>query len=164
MSTVTKDKQKILSRVKELREKAISYQMIDLAKQGLYDNAVLDGYDIEKDVFVFKHKNGELELKAFAFVQRAETPVLDTKAKANFTEGVLKGLDPGLDASVAVTAVLIEHIGDAFSFGESAEKSMSVFSNSKGIWKVIKGTDLVITKIKPVATPAPKPRKKQVQS
>ena len=159
MPTITKDRQKILARVKELREKAISYQMIDLAKQGLYDNAVLDGYDMDKDVFVFKHKNGELELKAFAFVQRAETPVLDTKARATFTEGVLKGLDPGLDASVSVTSVLIEHIGDAFSFGESAEKSMSVFSNSKGVWKVIKGTDLIITKIEP-ATPAPKSRKK----
>ena len=159
MSTITKDKQRILSRVKELRERAISYQMIDFAKQGLYDTAILDGYDEEKDVFVFKHKNGNLELKPFAFVQRAETPVLNTKARANFTEGVLKGLDPGLDASVAVTAVLIEHIGDAFSFGESAEKSMSVFSNSKGVWKVIKGTDLVITKIEPVTPTAPKSRK-----
>ena len=161
MSTITKDKQRILSRVKELREKAISYQMIDFAKQGLYNNAVLDGYDEEKDVFVFKHKNnGNLELKPFAFVQRAETPVLDTKARANFTEGVLKGLDPGLDASVAVTAVLIEHIGESFSFGESAEKNMSVFSNSKGIWKVIKGTDLVITKIEPVTPTAPKHKSK----
>ena len=139
--------------MKELREKAISYAFIDLAKQGLYEGSVLDGYDMDKDVFIFKHKdNGELELKAFAFVQRAETQTLDPKARPSFTEGVLKGLDPGVDATVSVTSVLIEHFDDIFYFGESAEKSMSVFSNAKGVWKLIKGTDLIITKItKPTA-------------
>ena len=156
MPTVTTDPQKILARVKELRKKAISYKMIEYAKKGAYNGAILIGYEDESESFLFNHPSGELRLIPFAFVQRANTPTLDPNAPAVFTDGILAGTDPGLDASVAVTAVLIEHIGDAFFFGESAEKNMSVFSNAKGVWKLIKGTDLVITKITPSAPTAPK--------
>lgn len=157
MPTVTTDPQKILARVKEIRKKAISYKMIDYAKKGAYNGAILVGYEDESESFLFNHSSGELRLIPFAFVQRAETPTLDPNAPAVFTDGILAGTDPGLDASVAVTAKLVQWIGQKFDFGETAEKSMSVYSNAKGVWKLIKGTDLTITKVTPVT--APKSRK-----
>ena len=147
MSTITTDPKKILARVKELRKKAISYRMIELAKQGLYNGATLIGYEEESETFLFNHENGELRLAPFTFVQREETPELNTKAGAKFTDGILKGLDPGLDPSVAVTAILIKHIDEKFFFGETSEKNITVYSNAKGVWKLIKGTDLIITKV-----------------
>lgn len=158
MPTITNNPNEIIERVKTLRKKAISYRMIDLTKQGDYDGAILVGYDKDSESFVFNHANGELNLAPFAFVQRAETPMLNPNAQAVFTEGVLAGINPGLDAAVAVTAKLVEWIGQKFYFGQSKEKMMSVYSGAKGVWKLLQGTDLVITKVEP-ATPAPKSRK-----
>lgn len=158
MPTITNNPNEIIERVKTLRKKAISYRMIDLTKQGDYDGAILVGYDKDSESFVFNHANGDLNLAPFAFVQRANTPTLDPNAPAKFTDGVLAGTDPGLDAAVAVTTKLVQWIGQKFYFGESAEKTMSVYSNAKGVWKLITGTDLVITKVES-ATPAPKSRK-----
>ena len=158
MPTITNNPNEIIERVKTLRKKAIAYRMIDLTKQGDYDGATLVGYDKDSESFVFNHAKGELYLAPFAFVQRANTPTLDPNAKAQFTDGVLAGIDPGLDAAVAVTATLVQWIGQRFYFGQSAEKTMSVYSNAKGVWKLINGTDLIITKVEPV-TQTPKSRK-----
>lgn len=135
------------------RSKSIQYRLVDLLKTGAYARCKFIGVNSDSEL-IFKSERTEIgffTLSPLMLVQRAAA----TSAVAPtplFTEGVMKGLNVGVDEVIAVVKWLYAHQTEIFRFGASAPKTISVWKRATQQWELRENsTDLVLL---PDAAPA----------
>lgn len=156
MSTIITDAKAAIASVKKLREKSISYAIIDDAKGGTFDGCVFIGYNEESAKLVFEKSNAQFEISPFAFCQRKESNVPQAP-QYEFDEGAMAGTPVGLDPVVTVVQWFFAlPKGQLLKFRASRPKTVPVWNKSKGVWELRPNTtDLVVELV------APKPRSRK---
>lgn len=157
MSTIITDVKAAIASVKKLREKSISYAIIDAAKGGTFDGCTFVGFNEETAKLVFVKSTAQFEISPFTFCQRKESNVPQAP-QYGFDEGALAGTPVELDPVVTVVqwffALPKEQL---LKFRASRSKTVPIWNRSKGVWELRPNTtDLVVE----LGAPAPKSRKK----
>lgn len=158
MATIIENAADAIAEVKKLREKSISYAIIDAAKGGTFDFCTFIGYDSESTKLVFEKSNARFEISPFAFCQRKETNVAQAPTY-EFDEGALAGTPVGLDPVVTVVQWFYTTKGQLLKFRASCPKTVPIWNKAKGEWVLRENTTDIVIEI--ATTPsAPKSRKK----
>ena len=138
------------------RSKSIQYRLVDTLKSGAYQRCKFIGVNSDSEL-IFKSERTEIgffTLSPLMLVQRAAATAA-VAPTPQFTEGVLKGLNVGVDEVIAVVKWLYAHQTEIFRFGASAPKTISVWKRASQQWELRENsTDLVLLSDAP-ATPAP---------
>lgn len=158
MPTILKNAVDAIAAVKKLREKSISYAIIDAAKGGTFDNCVFVGFSTDSAKLVFEKSSTQFEISPFAFCQRKETNVAQAPTY-EFGEGAMTGTPVGLDPVVTVVQWFFAlPQGQLLKFRASRPKTISVWNRTKGTWELRPNTtDLVVELVATPATPATPP-------
>lgn len=146
-----------LETLAKTRSKSIQYRLVDLLKTGAYARCKFVGMNSDSEL-IFKSERTEIgffTLSPLMLVQRA----VATSAVAptpQFSEGAMKGLDPGVDEVIAVVRWLYAHQTEIFRFGASVPKTISVWKRATHQWELRENsTDLVLLPDVAPAAPAP---------
>lgn len=156
MATIITDAKAAIELVKKLREKSISYAIIDAAKVGTFDSCTFVGFNEETAKLVFEKSNTQFEISPFAFCQRKESNVPQQAPQYEFIEGAMTGT-VGLDPVVAVVQWFFAlPKGQLLKFRATCPKTVPVWTRAKGVWELRPNTtDLVVELVAAApATPA----------
>ena len=158
MPTIITDAAAAIASVKKIREKSISYAIIDAAKGGTFDGCTFVGFNEETAKLVFEKSNAQFEISPFAFCQRKETNVAQAPTY-EFDEGAMAGMSVGLDPVVAVVQWFFAlPKGQQLKFRASRPKTVPIWNKSKGVWELRPNTtDLVVELAAAPAAPATPP-------
>ena len=156
MPTIIENAVDAITAVKKLREKSISYAIIDAAKGGAFDGCVFIGYDVDSTKLVFEKANAKFEISPFAFCQRKESSVAQAPTY-EFDEGAMAGMSVGLDPVVAVVQWFYSTKGQLLKFRASRPKTVPIWNKSKGAWELRPNTTDLVVEFGAPATPATPP-------
>lgn len=135
--------------LKSKRDKAIDFNVIALAKSGVYGIVEFIGTEKESGKFCFKRTNGEIVvLGLWALVQRPAATEPREYAP-EFSVGVLKGLKIETDVVIAIADFLWNNIGAKYIFTESKAKTIS-YRKTDGTFALrANSTDLLLMAAEP---------------
>lgn len=156
MPTIITDAKAAIASVKKLREKSISYAIIDAAKGGTFDGCTFVGFNEETAKLVFAKASVQFEISPFAFCQRKESNVAQAPTY-EFDEGAMAGTPVGLDPVVTVVQWFFAlPQGQLLKFRASRPKTVSIWNRTKGVWELRPNTtDLVVELDAPAAATPP---------
>lgn len=162
MPTVTvniiSNRNESMKNLRTKREKAIDFNVIALAKSGTYGVVTFVGTEKETNKPCFKTAKGDIVvLGLWSLVQRPAA----TEAREytpEFSVGVLKGLKIGTDVVVSIIDYLWDHIGEKYTFAESAPKTISYRKTDGTFTLRADSTDLVLMSAEPAEPTTDKPK------
>ena len=157
MPTIITDARAAIASVKKLREKSISYAIIDAAKGGTFDGCTFVGFNEETAKLVFAKASTQFEISPFAFCQRKETNVAQAPTY-EFDEGAMAGMSVGLDPVVTVVQWFFAlPQGQLLKFRASRPKTVSIWNRTKGVWELRPNTTDLVVELDAPATPVTPP-------
>lgn len=137
------------------RNKSIQYRLVDTLKSGAYNRCKFIGVNSDSEL-IFQSERTEIgyfTLSPLMLVQRAAATAA-VAPTPQFTEGVLKGLNVGVDEVIAVVKWLYAHQTEIFRFGASVPKTISVWKRATQQWELRENsTDLVLLSDAPAPAP-----------
>ena len=157
MSTIIKDANAAITAVKKLREKSISYAIIDAAKGGTFNGCTFVGFNTDSAKLVFEKSSTQFEISPFAFCQRKESNVPQAP-QYEFTEGAMTGTPVGLDPVVTVVQWFFAlPQGQLLKFRASRPKTVSIWNRTKGAWELRANTTDLVVELEGAPAPATPP-------
>ena len=146
---IVSNRDESMKTLKSKRDKAIEFNTIALAKTGTYGEVTFVGTEKDTGKLCFKRTNGDIVvLGLWALVQRPAATEPREYAP-EFSVGVLKGLEIGIDVVIAIANYLWDHQGEKYVFAESKAKTISYRKTDGSFALRADSTDLVLMPAEP---------------